>query len=63
MKRRYIIFYAFDGGFGNTEITVARNERPDSIKNIRAIETEISKTLNRSVSIINYKLTRRLVWR
>jgi len=55
MKRKYIVFYAVDGGYGNTEIKVSRKERPCSVKNIRAIESEISKGLNKNVALINYK--------
>lgn len=55
MKRKYIVFYAMPGGYGSTDIKVARKERPVSIENIRKIEDILGESLKMRVSVINFK--------
>ena len=62
MRRKYIVFYAFTGGYGSTDIKVSRKESPDKLENIRKIEKSISDELNTNVSLINYKKAG-LTWR
>lgn len=55
MKHVYIVFYATAAGFGNTELTLTRRERPVNIEAIRKIEEAVSKDIGSNVSVTGFR--------